>query len=105
MLRYERQRGAAGRKHFGLSHLTLLASSANSCPGTFRPFSLVFILLVASRLVYPVRNGEHSNSAFGLAFALDYTKLVYSPKYDDSKDMVAKMKTIQTLVCCFRRFF
>ena len=105
MLRYERQRGAAGQKHFVRSRLILLASFDNSCPGTFHPFSLVFILLIASRLVYPVRNGEHSNSAFGLALALDYTKLVYSPKYDDNKDTVAKMKTIQTLVCCLRRLF
>ena len=27
-------------------------------------------------LVYPVRVGEHANTAFGLSFALDYVRLV-----------------------------
>ena len=26
------------------------------------------------KLVYPIRNGEHTNSAFGLIFAYDYGK-------------------------------
>ena len=37
-----------------------------------------FSLICLTRLVYPVRVGEHSNSAFGLAMALDYTRLVSS---------------------------
>merc|ERR1719347_2087420 len=38
------------------------------------------------RLVYPVRVGEHSNTGFGLAFALDYTRqcpLNYEPSGSD----------------------
>lgn len=31
-------------------------------------------------LVYPVRVGEHTNSAFGLSFAIDYARSVLSKK-------------------------
>ena len=37
---------------------------------------MTFNIPMTSRLVYPVRVGEHSNSAFGLAMALDYTRFV-----------------------------
>ena len=37
---------------------------------------MTFNISMTTRLVYPVRVGEHSNSAFGLAMALDYTRFV-----------------------------
>ena len=33
-----------------------------------------FTVVFNFRLAYPVRVGEHANTAFGLAFALDYAR-------------------------------
>jgi len=52
-------------------------ATGSSWAATLRPLSSHIACLLDGflpRLVYPVRVGEHSNSAFGLAMALDYTR-------------------------------
>jgi len=52
-------------------------ATGSSWAATLRPLSSHVASLLDGflpRLVYPVRVGEHSNSAFGLAMALDYTR-------------------------------
>jgi len=44
------------------------------------------------RLVYPVRVGEHSNTGFGLAFALDYTRSNLE-EYSDLDSLIVKNST------------
>ena len=69
----------------------------------FPRFLAFFIIPMISRLVYPVRVGEHSNSAFGLAMALDYTRFpIMLTVKDDNNDIVIKIKTmikVGTLSC------
>ena len=42
------------------------------------------------RLVYPVRSGEHTNTAFGLIFALEYSRLVGDKTLENSIVSAAK---------------
>jgi len=50
-------------------------------------------------LVYPVRAGEHANTAFGLVFALEYARLDGNKLFEDSINTAAKKFFLQDREC------
>jgi len=51
------------------------------------------------RLVYPVRAGEHANTAFGLVFALEYARLDGNKLLEDSINTAARKFFLQDREC------
>ena len=91
-----RQPGAVGLQHFVPSLPMLPSFLGNSCQGPKADKYLNILRPSFSRLVYPVRTGEHSNTAFGLALALDYLRSLPQNFQDDGN-----VKTIHIHLICF----
>ena len=51
------------------------------------------------KLVYPIRVGEHPNTAFGLSFALDYARSAGNKSFETSIESAAKRYYIQDENC------